>query len=174
MTYEDFVTKYEVEMTATLVEFNAKDDTAKGHDGKPWHHDAWSLEIKQKHGRVTERFSFRTGTGNRVNAGPAMHHELESLGDVVRARGRSFYIDKGSRWEAKAPKLADVLQCLASDAGALEETFEDWCSNYGYDSDSRKAEKTYRACVETAQQLVRLFGFDGLRELRECTETAED
>jgi hypothetical protein len=42
-----------------------------------------------------------------------------------------------------APKLADVLYSLLLDGEAADETFEDWCANYGYDSDSRKAEATF-------------------------------
>ncbi len=55
------------------------------------------------------------------------------------------------------PTLADVLNSLLLDASGTEESFEDWCSNYGCDTDSRKAETTYRACCDTARQLRQMF-----------------
>src|SRR4051812_7060666 len=45
-----------------------------------------------------------------------------------------------------APEVQDVLDCLASDAAGYEgaRSFEEWCGDYGYDTDSRKAEQTYK------------------------------
>lgn len=67
-----------------------------------------------------------------------------------------------------APALADVLYCLLSDGEATEYGFEEWCANFGYDADSRKAEKTYYVCVDTGRALERLFTGDALRELRDA------
>lgn len=60
----------------------------------------------------------------------------------------------------KDPSAADVIYCLCSDARAGELTFEEFCSEFGYDVDSRKAERTWRACRETAPKLRRLLGSD--------------
>jgi hypothetical protein len=35
-----------------------------------------------------------------------------------------------------APPLADILYSLLLDSEAADESFEDWCANFGYDSDS--------------------------------------
>lgn len=45
------------------------------------------------------------------------------------------------------PTLEDVVNALVLDAAGFENarTFEDWCGEYGYDTDSRKAERTYNA-----------------------------
>jgi hypothetical protein len=68
-----------------------------------------------------------------------------------------------------APKLADVLYSLAMDVDVLDAgSFEEWASNYGYDTDSRKAEVTYRACLEIALKLRNGLGEDGLRRLRDA------
>lgn len=56
------------------------------------------------------------------------------------------------------PSAADVLYCLASDARSGEESFEDFCSNMGCDIDSRKAEKTWKACRAIAPRLRRFLG----------------
>lgn len=67
---------------------------------------------------------------------------------------------------SKAPSAADVLSCLLSDASVEDATsFEDWCSDYGYDTDSRSAEKTYRDCLFQTKELRAFLGenFESLR-----------
>lgn len=46
----------------------------------------------------------------------------------------------------KPPTMADVLDCLRSDAFTLQESrgFYDWCMDTGFDTDSRTAERTYQ------------------------------
>jgi len=58
------------------------------------------------------------------------------------------------------PTLEDVLDCLALDASGYENArgFADWCSEYGYDTDSRKAERTWKAVVRQSVSLGRLLG----------------
>jgi hypothetical protein len=56
------------------------------------------------------------------------------------------------------PSIADVLGCLAVDARSADESFADWCSECGYDTDSRKAERTYKACKAIARNLERVLG----------------
>lgn len=66
-----------------------------------------------------------------------------------------------------APPLADVLYSLLLEGDAADQTFEEWCDNYGYDVDSRTAEKTYNACRDMGQKLQRMFTRAELEELRE-------
>ncbi len=58
------------------------------------------------------------------------------------------------------PKADEVLDCLASDAAGYENTtgFEDWAEYYGYDTDSRSAERTYRAVERETHRLSRFMG----------------
>jgi hypothetical protein len=70
------------------------------------------------------------------------------------------------------PTLEDVLDCLALDASGVENAkdFEDWCGEYGYDIDSRKAEKIYNVCKQQAEQLKTLLGTDAYEQLLWHTE----
>jgi hypothetical protein len=65
-------------------------------------------------------------------------------------------------WQGSAhtddPTVSDVLSCLLSDSMAVDQAFEDWCGDLGYDTDSRKAESTYRACVRSGEALQRVLG----------------
>jgi len=93
---------------------------------------------------------------------------LLKLGDARMG----VYFSMGSAMKGP-PKLADVLDCLASDASGYENSngdFESWCSEYGYDTDSRKAHKTYRIVQRQAEKLRNLLGADAYDKLLWHTE----
>lgn len=66
--------------------------------------------------------------------------------------------------KAAAPSVYDVLACLQKcDPG----TFENFCSDYGYDDDSRTAIRVYLAVQNEYTQLARLFTPEQMEELAE-------
>jgi hypothetical protein len=80
---------------------------------------------------------------------------------LFRSHGRQMTVafSTGSGWH-RDPEASDVLECLASDAAGIENarSFEDWASEYGYDEDSRTAERIYKACERAATKLHRFLG----------------
>ena len=65
--------------------------------------------------------------------------------------------------EAK-PNAYDVLACFQKyDVG----TFEDFCSEFGYDEDSRTAERIYIAVIKEYKDLTRIFTEEQMEELCE-------
>jgi hypothetical protein len=60
---------------------------------------------------------------------------------------------------AREPKAEDVLDSLASDANGYENarSFEEWASEYGYDPDSRTAERLYREVERQTERLRRFL-----------------
>lgn len=56
------------------------------------------------------------------------------------------------------PDVLSVLECLLSDAQAGAQSFEEFCRELGYDSDSRQAEKTHRACKRMHDKMQRFLG----------------
>jgi hypothetical protein len=54
------------------------------------------------------------------------------------------------------PTACDVLSCLLSDV--TDESFEDWCAEFGYDTDSRRAERTYNAIKKQTKKLRQFLG----------------
>lgn len=56
------------------------------------------------------------------------------------------------------PAAADVLYSVVLDAQACEVSFEDWADDFGYDTDSRSALETYRACQKNGNQYRRIIG----------------
>ena len=78
--------------------------------------------------------------------------------------GRSMRVQFGQSLAAGSaePTAYDVLSCLTKyDVG----TFDDFCGEFGYDTDSRKAERTYQAVCREWASVSRVFGTDG-----ECYE----
>ena len=66
--------------------------------------------------------------------------------------------------EKAVPNAYDVLACLQKyDVG----TFEDFCSEFGYDDDSRTAERIYFAVQKEYTELTRIFTEKQMEELCE-------
>lgn len=75
-------------------------------------------------------------------------------------RRLSVYFSMGVGLGGVEPQAEDVLDCLASDSVGVENArdFKDWCADYGYDPDSRKAERTFRVCRLQAAKLKQFLG----------------
>lgn len=60
------------------------------------------------------------------------------------------------------PNAEDVMESLLLDAAGFENArdFEDWAAEYGYDTDSRQAERVYRAVESQTKKLEKLLGDD--------------
>ena len=62
----------------------------------------------------------------------------------------------------KAPDAYTILACMTKyDPG----DFENFCSEYGYDTDSKKAEKTYNAVLQEWINMQRIFTNDELEAM---------
>ena len=68
--------------------------------------------------------------------------------------------------EGNHPHPYDVLSCISLDA-YCPDTFEDFCEEYGYDQDSRKAFSTWKQCDTFAERLRAFFTENELKELAE-------
>jgi len=79
--------------------------------------------------------------------------------------GKSYRLKFGQSLRARntPPTAYDILACLTK---YDPETFENFCANYGYDTDSRKAEKVYKAVLKEWEGVNRLFS-DVLEQLAE-------
>ena len=93
---------------------------------------------------------------------------------LVRGKRRmTIYFSKGFGHGGDRPKAAELLECLASDTAGIENyksDFATWCGEYGYDTDSRKAERTFDACLHAAGRLKRFLGDDLYEQLLWNTE----
>lgn len=92
----------------------------------------------------------------------------------------TFTSEKGGEidftyYSREEPSIADVVRAVISDAQAgTAETFEEFASDFGYDSDSREAERIYMACKQQAYKVGLLFGTTDPDEWQRLHDLAED
>ena len=83
----------------------------------------------------------------------------EGVGQYTFTFGASLQ----ATWDNEEPSCYDVLACIEKyDPGS----FDYFCDNYGYDTDSRKAEKVYKSVQKEYVNVYRLF-YDVMSQLQE-------
>lgn len=80
-------------------------------------------------------------------------------------KGKTYTFDFGQsiRAGAEEPNLYDILSCLQKYAVG---DFKNFCSEFDYDEDSRRAEKIYKAVCKEWKAIDRMFS-DVIEELQE-------
>lgn len=66
-----------------------------------------------------------------------------------------------------------AFYCFLSDSCAGNGTFENFCSEFGYDQDSRTAERIHKQCISSNQKFNRVFDCDLYELCNEIQETWE-
>ena len=56
--------------------------------------------------------------------------------------------------------ILNAFYCFISDAISGYMTFSEFCGEFGYDEDSRSAEKTWKACKRASDKLKRIYDGD--------------
>lgn len=132
----------------------------KGLDGDQF---VWSCTLH----RAMKSYTFRYSAGlahcthNRPLDVIAKEEVTPSLRDKLSPRQMVDFRD-GAHWiYPNEPTLESLLYCMQSDARAGDHsTFEEFASEFGYDEDSRKAEKIWIACREVDAKMRDLLGAD--------------
>lgn len=157
-------------------------------DREPWPCVAYKLRL-MRDGREIMTFPYRFGVGHFKPTKAEVDRAFGSLcgpfaadlQHMIATRfSKHFFNPKDKQleadsavWVAKlrkhAPTVADVLPALLMDGAAFmdAQTFEDWAADFGYDEDSRKAERDYHTCDATGRKLAGSFSSDELDALRE-------
>jgi len=89
---------------------------------------------------------------------------------VCEAPHRPFGFEnvRVSKPHVPTPELLDVLYSLLSDTDTRNySNFEDWAEMLGYDTDSRRAERIYKECLQTALALRNALPHKDMEELVE-------
>jgi len=115
-----------------------------------------------------------TLTATRTDRNPAMSDfEGDHWKVTLKRPGRQMTLvfSKGYGHGGAPPTSEEVLECLQSDARGADDcaSFEEFCDYFSYDSDSRRAEKTYKAIKRQAAKL-RTFLWDLFEEFLDCEE----
>lgn len=97
-----------------------------------------------------------------------LDHKTKARGTVHDSR--HWDLIESSFKRAAPLSIGSILESLQCDSRDWESTFEDWASDCGYDTDSRKAESIFRACQDTAKTIRRAFGADVFNNFLEIEE----
>lgn len=125
-----------------------------------WDCDAWRVRFIVDTPFHTEDFDYYTGLGLRSPAPEPTHGRPAPLPHTL------LWEQLEKKRKPIAPKAAAVLSALTLDADAGSRSFEDWCADFGHDTDSRKALNLYLECQQTAAKLRRVrMDVTELREL---------
>ena len=136
MTMYEFVKIHRITMTSDRIDSNP-------HMASPREMDHWKCKLSRTWGARTD-----------PEAAPVRTY-------ATRKNRMTVPFSMGFGHNGKAPEAADVLSCLASDASSVSQSdIEEWCRDMGYDTDSRKAERTYKICQKQAGRLKRFLGDD--------------
>ena len=126
-----------------VVKHNIRMESFMTHNGGTQEPTKWNIHIRVNH--KVETFEYSTGCGLV---------EKNHYGQKV----------------PKKPKIEEVLYCLVLDSSAANQTFYSWCSDFGYEVDSRKSLDTYLACQKEFEKLINVIGYKAFEELKECQE----
>ena len=137
-----------------------------------WEHDKWLALIDG------QSFEYSTGTGHRkaffgIHGAPSAkdRKSLNQLREITGFTGKfpqtkelrrspnKSSINFESYARALPPTSASVIYALILDADCATDTFSNWCADFGYNTDSIKAQKTYFAC----QQIFKIVFFRNRR-----------
>jgi hypothetical protein len=131
-------------------------------------HDTPAGESPTLRWRVSVRRNGREFHATDYSAGCAHapeYKKAKALTAAVKAECETGIVYGTRTIPVPPPAVADVISSLLLDASGTDERFEDWAGNYGFDPDSRTAERMYRDCQETAAALRRTFTADELAEM---------
>lgn len=143
-TLADLLARIECKLVSVLVGYYPEHDKPRD---KRWPHYEWRVTLE----RAGERHSFDYTCGvGHVNPMPKGFRATHDKREREKA------------WEAdprapRTPNAAAVVSTLVASSSGSDQTFEGWCSDFGYNPDSRKALDTYLASQGEALALRRLF-----------------
>lgn len=120
------------------------------------------INVKGIYGRntlKTNKIRINSKGNKPISRIEAVKH-IRKLGGFSLKRGFDWDINENS----EEPTAYDVLACLTKyDVGSLE----DFCSEFGYDTDSIKANETYKAVKDEYSGVCSIFNVDEMEQLRE-------
>ncbi len=161
----DFLTETNTQFSAIFVKYDKHfpDDKER--------RDIYEITLQ----RGVRKYAFRFGQSllhsgryilyydkGKYHAGDRFHtkQDLQNL--------RSAFIGYGKVWEEnkdfEEPTPYSVLACLQK---YDPDNFENFCAEFGYDTDSRKAETIYKAVKDEYQNLAMLYNDEELEQMAE-------
>lgn len=160
------------------------------HESEDWKHDKFQIILTGKSGRM-ETFEYSTGLGHRLSIrGDANPFSMipsslaRKLKNAALKLGYNDFYKKAhnivqdysgfakpklmhkvtSQWIIK-PTQASVLYSLISDSSSVQGSFNDFCDDLGYDSDSIAAREIFESCSRNERKLKTIFSPEQISKL---------
>jgi hypothetical protein len=149
----EYLESIKVEFSAFLIGETMRD---------AWKADQWKISFKRGKQELEEMYY--TGIGLRKLRKNAIPFGTGSRNSIAYAEW-----EKVNKLPVK-PSSASVLYSLLSDARAIDDSFENWSSEYGYDSDSLKAFDIYRQCCASGKRIYAFFSRAEVGQLEEMLQ----
>ena len=108
-----------------------------------WKCDGWILRLHKNNN--TQMFDYFTDIGHRKY--PKGFIVDKTLNPCCIA-----YYKQEKNKKPVTPDVCDIIHSLNIDSQAMNESFCNWCDNFGYDSDSIAALNVYNKCCDTAKK----------------------
>jgi hypothetical protein len=105
-----------------------------------WMCDGWMLQLHKNNN--TQMFEYYTGIGHRSKLNIRNPYN----------KGTIAWIQLENTRKPVTPEVCGIIHSLNLDSQAINESFPNWCDNFGYDSDSLKALNVYNSCCDTAKK----------------------
>jgi hypothetical protein len=167
------LSQYDQQVVDFLAKTNATIEIKFLKNGKHFDSDIDNRDIYEitiKRGTRSMKFNFGQSivkSTKYVEKNPNIKREYTTNGSPLAGNYRvtEKYLNKFCKVvKGTPPSEYSILACLTKYNPG---TFEDFCSEFGYDTDSRKAEKTYQAVVKEYLELTSLFNEAEIEELQE-------
>lgn len=166
-------TETELVVSALVNECGIKWSVVLIHTGikrESWECDAWSFVVEKPDLGIHVSFDYYTGLGHRVIDDRDYRQVMERYGGrlyrdengILRrtplegraARILSHELERAAK--PHAPHITSLLHAMLLDSQACDQSFASWCSDFGYNYDSRKAFDIYTACQENGDKLKKI------------------
>ena len=102
-------------------------------------------------------FEYSCGIGHRIELDRFRKKAFQKIMNKNPQKNKAnllMYIDELKKVSKPKPlNIDDILYSLILDSQFSNETFDDFCDNFGYNNDSIKANEIYRACQKNSKKV---------------------
>lgn len=165
----EYLQSQNIEFYSRELGFNFNSDFS-GSD-EPWSCDEWRI-IFRNADKVQMNTEYYTGIGHRILKS-IYKNDQRSKNDFIAVKNnlkpkteRNISILL-SISEPVKPSAASVLYSLVMDMTALDTSFEYWCDELGYNSDSISHFNIYQKCCNIGKKMKQVFTNKQIETLRE-------
>ena len=131
--------------------------------------DEWRFVFTKN--KIIEEFEYFTGVGHRSKMTDTPKGRVAANDCKNISKTSLYYLAKVKEFcKPVAPHPTGLIHCALSESEACNMSFANWCDDFGYDTDSRKAFNTYEACQQNGDKLKRIFNHIQREELRETLQ----